>query len=555
MVHYTLYEQTWCEMKQVGRIITCLVVASVLLFTAYLADRYGHLAENRAYVASGAAATVEAIETALHDAASTIIDVERRNHDDCSPASHRELDVAVYRSLYVKDIITDRDDVTCSAAASGPFLISDFLRNQSRYGNVSGSSSYALSNGGKGKSNTLILSQKNSDGMIAALVSMNAFVSQALGSKVPPESAFRIILDDGSIAGSTPNFPRVIENLDEKFSAHSKVYPFVVEYFVDGSVLANWNYKTSNAIVGLTIIASLIIGWFMARYWILPEKPKHQLARAIATNEFEPHFQPIVDLANGHICGFEALARWPNAPHHLRGPDMFIPQIEGYDLSWALFESLVRQTAISFCKALRENPQLRISFNLTPDDLLRPQFADQLIGLLEDVGLDPKNFTVEITERQRVSSIERMAAVIAQLRRFDIGVSIDDVGTGHNGLSVITALAPTSIKIDKFFLDALAHNDRALPMIELLVTAALNLQMVVVAEGIEQSEQIDVLMHVGVHQAQGYFISRPKPASQAIALLLDHEARFDGKGFLSSAEVSAQQPSPGGQRDRQFQVA
>jgi EAL domain-containing protein (putative c-di-GMP-specific phosphodiesterase class I) len=151
--------------------------------------------------------------------------------------------------------------------------------------------------------------------------------------------------------------------------------------------------------------------------------------------------------------------------------------------------------------------------------LCRDGFAKSLIALVDESGLAPRQVCIEITERQEISAPEKASAATAILRKTGFRVAIDDAGTGHNGLAAIQMLDASTLKIDKFFVDHIAHDTRSTMMIDMLVSMAERFGMKTVAEGVETQDQVDVLRQAGVDYIQGFVYARPVPANGFVSAL------------------------------------
>ncbi|MEO1747823.1 MAG: EAL domain-containing protein, partial [Pseudomonadota bacterium] len=279
----------------------------------------------------------------------------------------------------------------------------------------------------------------------------------------------------------------------------------------------------------LVTIICVLAGYLVTIRFIMPDRPSDIIKRAIEAGEIQPYFQPIVDLKSGQIESFEVLSRWVKQSGHVIGPSEFIAEVERYDLSPVLLKSLILQTGTAMAKLMDRFPFLRFAFNVAPDAFTQPDFVTFLKDMLDEAFIPGDRVIIEVTERQEILDVAQARKATQELQLLGVQVGIDDVGTGHNGLSTITAITPNEIKIDKYFIDGLPDNQRALSMVRMLVKTAHSLGMKTVAEGIENHEQIEALMALKVDYAQGFHIAKPLPADAAIGFFCqqqDHLKRY-----------------------------
>jgi len=165
---------------------------------------------------------------------------------------------------------------------------------------------------------------------------------------------------------------------------------------------------------------------------------------------------------------------------------------------------------------LHENPNLKFTFNVTTDQFLSPRFFVDLQEVLTAGNFPMKCVVLEITERQEMADLKLAHKTVQRYAEKGIRIAIDDAGTGHNGLSTIQTLEAGILKLDKFFIDGIVENEKSRLMVEMLCQLAKEYNMNVVAEGIETAEQAAITMAMGIHEAQGFYFSRPVPAKQLL---------------------------------------
>jgi sensor c-di-GMP phosphodiesterase-like protein len=272
--------------------------------------------------------------------------------------------------------------------------------------------------------------------------------------------------------------------------------------------------------------------------------PVAEIERALKAGEFVPYYQPIVDIRSGQLRGAEVLVRWRKADGTLVLPGAFIPLAESSGLIREMTRDLMRRVCAEVGHALGCRPALKISFN----------FAGQLFcdeGIVKDVRnifsgspIKLSQVVLEVTERDPIENFTATRQTIAAFQGLGVRIAIDDVGTGHSGLSYMLKLGVDIIKIDKIFVDAIGTDRNSTTIVQTLVDLAHNMRMDVVAEGVENFEQVMYLRELGVRSAQGYVFAPPLPGKSFLQLVEAIDPRpaaaAEPKMELADAQVSAQ---------------
>ena len=234
------------------------------------------------------------------------------------------------------------------------------------------------------------------------------------------------------------------------------------------------------------------------------------LRHAVERNELRLEYQPIVDASTGKISSVEALLRWENADLGRVFPDVFIPLAESTGLiipigDWVVF------TACEQIKALHDSgwAGLNVSVNISGRQLERNTLVDTVKTALEKTGLPPSCLTLEITESLLMKNIKATRAILQELRLLGVGISIDDFGTGYSSLNSLMVLPIDTLKIDKSFILEVTSNPQNLSLVQGIILIGHNLNLQVVAEGVETIEQADLLNINSCDKLQGYYFSRP----------------------------------------------
>jgi diguanylate cyclase (GGDEF)-like protein len=241
-----------------------------------------------------------------------------------------------------------------------------------------------------------------------------------------------------------------------------------------------------------------------------------ELRDAVEAGDFVLHYQPQLDLKSGKILAVEALVRWPHPSLGLVPPLKFLPLAEEAGLMWPLTKWVLNE-AFAQCALWRSDDRyLAVSVNVATTDLLEAGFLGHVKNLLEKYNLPGEAVVIEITETTIITDFLRSQAVILELRDLGIVVSIDDFGAGFTSLAYLSSLAVGELKLDRAFITSLnaEGNGREMELVRATINLGHDMGLRVVAEGIEDIETLDLLGDLGCDLAQGYFISRPTPASR-----------------------------------------
>lgn len=243
------------------------------------------------------------------------------------------------------------------------------------------------------------------------------------------------------------------------------------------------------------------------------------LRHALDRNEFEVHYQPIIETSSQRIVGVEALARWKHPDMGMVGPIQFIPIAEETGLI-ADIGRWVLETACRQGNAWREMGHLlNISVNLSPRQLSEPDLIAEFGNAFAKTGFPPTQLVLEITESLMLNNPDDTVVVLQELKDLGIRIAIDDFGTGYSSLAYLRRFPIDTLKIDRSFLQDIPGDTDSSALTAAVVALGHSLHLNVIAEGVETSEQRDFLIQHKCQMLQGFWFSRPKPADDITALL------------------------------------
>jgi EAL domain-containing protein (putative c-di-GMP-specific phosphodiesterase class I) len=503
--------------------LVTVVLAAAFSVAAFFAHREIALAFNRESAADLARITLARAEIATDFAARRLGEIYEVGHTDCSREGIEALNHTVFSVGPIKDILIAKGGRTCSAVNDRDTLAQNYRDPVDSV--AARNPSIVLNPLTLGDKSAMAVTWTFDDGTLAmALLNTDALVYDALPRELRETGAVRLSLTNGRTVGAFEGPQWQIGGDTEKFEFRSGRYPLVARVHIPTVLLNELNMATSTAAKLAAVAASLLLAFFVARGIVPPDNASRRIRTALTRGEIVPHFQPVYDLRSGEMKGFEVLARWQRTDGSWISPTAFVPLIEANGWAEDLLEAMVRKTAQEMQDILEVAPKLRFAFNASPAQFSNPDFCNRFLRTLHKIGLDPHRVVLEITERQEISDPETARLCTDKLRGAGVAIAIDDAGTGHNGLATIRTLGAAILKIDKFFVDGIEHDPRTATLVRLLVNVAHEYGMRVVAEGVEQNDQLGALAELGVDSVQGFFLCRPLDSTGAKQEYARHQA-------------------------------
>lgn len=259
------------------------------------------------------------------------------------------------------------------------------------------------------------------------------------------------------------------------------------------------------------------------------------LRTAIKKKQFELFYQPIVDLDNLSISGFEALVRWPHPTRGLISPADFIPLAETTGMIVPMTLQILRDA----CTTIRSWNDLTteaftVSVNLSGKHLSHPGLVDQVISILDETGIRPASLKLEITESAVMENAENAIATLRRIRETGVRICIDDFGTGYSSLSYLHRFPIDTLKVDRSFVMTMENGSENGEIVRVVLALAMALKLDVVAEGIESVHQLHQLRILGCQYGQGYLFSRAMPADAITEMITGY---IPWKNALSASDL------------------
>ena len=264
------------------------------------------------------------------------------------------------------------------------------------------------------------------------------------------------------------------------------------------------------------------------------------LRHAIEQNELRIHYQPIVEMVSGEITELEALVRWQHPVRGLVSPIDFIPMAEETGLIIPLGKWVIEQACLQLAEWQRQfpsEPPLALSVNISPRQFQEPFLVADVIQALLEAGLPASCLKLEITESVIMRDVESTIRTLWELRQLGVRIAVDDFGTGYSSLSYLKRLPLDVLKIDRSFVSGIVDNQEANAIVCAIIALAKSLNLKVTGEGIETTEQADLLREWGCDQGQGYLFSRPLDVERTGAFLA---AAMERKAAISEPPEAMQ---------------
>ncbi|MBM3529753.1 MAG: EAL domain-containing protein [Alphaproteobacteria bacterium] len=332
----------------------------------------------------------------------------------------------------------------------------------------------------------------------------------------------RLNLPDGTLVGESGMAAGPANAQGSQFLQQARSQPYRLVLTVSmprNTTVSNYDELRRLGMLLSGMIALIILLFAMVLPRNQTENPVVEMERAIAADEFVPYYHPVVDIQTGGLIGAEVLVRWRKPDGTFAEPETFVPLMETGGMILDLTRSLMKRACVDLGAAMERRPSLTLAFNVAPK-----HFDDALI--LNDVGtifggsqIKLSQIVLELTERYEIADLGVMRRTIAALQGLGCKVAMDDVGTGHSGLSYLLKLGVDVIKIDRVFIEAIGTEGHSRTIIETLIDLAKNMRMDIVAEGVENFDQVSYLRDRGIRAAQGFAFAPPLPAPSFLKLL------------------------------------
>ncbi len=510
----------------VGALLAGAPLVAFDLWLGGLIDRQG-----QEEVDTSARRAISLAESRVTQVISTLDGLAARGVDSCQPADIAAIRQAAFDTTPIKEIaVVGPDGETLCTDLGLPLGRREVLSSEP----LVGANWYSLDTLQLDNGQAMVrLRRKVGSGPngVAALVPAILFLPQVSTHGGPFNAYAHIASAGGAVIGNIGAHPAAADGV---FAANAKSdkYGFAAEistprgHVIAGHAELQWlGLFATGAVIVIIGVFSIL----MPRR--TPGNPVTEIERALRAGEFVPYYQPIVDIRSGQLRGAEVLVRWRKPDGTLVLPGSFIPIAESSGLIREMTRDLMRRVCVEAGRAIGCRPALKVSFNFAGLLFSDNSIVTDVRKIFSGSPIKLSQVVLEVTERDPIENFTATRQTIAAFQGLGVRIAIDDVGTGHSGLSYMLKLGVDIIKIDKMFVDAIGTDRNSTTIVETLVDLAHNMRMDVVAEGVENFEQVMYLRELGIRSAQGYVFAPPLP----------------GKAFLQLVE--AIDPLPAAQAD------
>ncbi|MBX8944122.1 MULTISPECIES: GGDEF domain-containing phosphodiesterase [Lysinibacillus] len=254
-----------------------------------------------------------------------------------------------------------------------------------------------------------------------------------------------------------------------------------------------------------------------------------ELRRAIENREFELHFQPKISMENEQIQGLEALVRWNSERLGFVSPAEFITYAEDTGLIIPLSELIIEKACEAVIQMRQYGWKTPVAINISSIHFKQQNFLESIQTILERYNMPANNFEIEVTERTVMNSANETVSKLVRLKQLGFKISIDDFGTGYSSLSYLVRFPLDCLKIDRSFIQHIGSLDEKQAVVDAIIQMSHRLKMKVVAEGVEQAQQVDILRKMNCDIIQGYYYSKPLPLNELMEFMEYWEIEHQGR--------------------------
>lgn len=464
-------------------------------------------------------------ESRLDDAATALIGLGLKNLSECSRTALDLLQKAEQRANFAAEVaLVDRSGSAFCATNGQPRVV---RRTSPEHDTLNPNVTLATVAIGEGGASQLIRLTWETEAptTIRVLIPGERLFPHFLKSRLTAAFIAQLSTIDGRLVVRRS---LVEDAVDERSSqlpsvvstAASQRYPLKVDIEVPGGALlrANSGLFFYANIGGCVFAAVVVFGLFLFRRRM--GGPVREIADGIRNGEFVPYYQPVIDITTGKLAGCEVLVRWRQRNGTMAPPGRFIALAEASGEIFPMTIALMEAARDELADAYAQLPQLKVGFNLFAGHFDDSDIVDDVQRIFGGSSIRMNQLMFEVTERQPLNDIPRARLVIAKLQALGARVALDDVGTGHGGLSYLLKLGVDVMKMDKMFVDAVGTDRYSIAIVDSMVKLANDMSLELIAEGVETFEQLEYLRAKGVRMAQGYVFAPPLPGSMFLQLVM-----------------------------------
>jgi sensor c-di-GMP phosphodiesterase-like protein len=468
--------------------------------------------EQTAYVRNLADIILAQAESTLDEAALAIQEVQSKQISSCTETDIRILGFLTFthHSIYEIGLFNAKGILSCSNLGQE----GKPLDKNKEISGAGGHVTFAVSSSHVPGKNAILMNRTNADGGgIRVIVSPKALYDGFLQKDLRTYGYASIKLSNGALVNEAGELKR--ERVAEKgrdivsLKRISTRYPLEVSVEILSKVLPGDLFALRIFVYLGGAVFVLLVGMIISGLSKRDTNLRSEINKAIRNNEFIPYYQPIINSKTGAIAGCEVLLRWKKTNGKLISPKLFIPYAEMNGQIIEITRNLMISIRNDMAEFQKDNSGFFYSINLTAEHFDGKEILDDVQEIFSDSVISPLDLIFEITERHPLHDMDTASMIIDGLQSLGSKGAIDDAGTGHGGLAYIQHLGVDKIKIDKMFVEAIDNNSPGAPIVDALITMSRELNISVIAEGVETASQLDYLCRHGAEYLQGFIFARP----------------------------------------------
>ena len=467
--------------------------------------------------------TLALAESRISRAIAILDDLANRGVDSCEPAHLDALRQATFATTPVKELsIVAPDGSTLCSDLSGPFEQRKVISSEP----VEQGSNVLLEVIRLGdRPEKIVRISRPGHGMTnghAALIPTELFIPQVSTRGGPVSMHARIATRSGTIIGQNSVYAQDVMKEKDSLAVTQQSERYALKATLSlpqANLVMGQNDMRALGTITTGMLALIIFAFLLLMPRRQRENPIAVIENALKAGEFVPYYQPVVDIRTGQLRGAEVLVRWRKPDGTIILPGVFIPLAESSGLILDITRALMRQVCKETGDVLARRPHIKVGFNMIARHFIDEEIVHDVSAIFKNSPLRLSQIVLEMTERQPIENLTETRRVIAALQGLGVRIAIDDVGTGHSGLSYILKLGVDIIKIDKLFVDSIGIDHNSTAIVETLIDLANNMRMEIVAEGVENFEQVVHLRNLGIRAAQGHVFAPPLPSSSFLQLV------------------------------------
>ena len=528
------------RLSQIFTMIGALVAFAPVLAVDFLLDSYVRTLETQRTIVSVEAITHK-IQLAVYDSISSLQKILNDSPSLCTNTFITNTRKQVQSNLYLTQVLVENSDGVqyCDAYES------DVVYSvRSSVVTIPGQTETIgiVELEGQNAPSLKISQSVGSNRTISAFVHIELRPGGGLPSALSEATLLRVALTNGDEI-VTIGDSNVIDKPDTTplivVTSIADVLPLITEVAIPFELV---RARYADLDIGLTVLVALMGVMclvFAFKYIQQARLPAIDLERAIASGEFKPYYQPVMNLSTGQVSGCEVLIRWVKKSGEVISPGMFIDYAETTGLAIPMTIKMMQQVRADLEEFCTEFPDLKIGINLFEGHFRNGAIIEDVEAIFGGSSINFRQLVFEITERRPLEDQASAISVIGGLRAMGCRIAMDDAGTGHSNLAYMQTLGIDIIKIDRVFVEMIGPETKNLPILDGLIAMAADLGTDVIAEGVETEAQAVYLREHTVFEAQGFLFApalKPEPFMDFVRALDDVSNQ---RAETSQSEVEA----------------